>query len=89
MWADLKKGVTSRIFRIFVFKSAYLQNYSNYTFETRYDYSPIYYTRWIFQAPPTSYVGVETVRITRGRKTAAKQVCSNACRFPQEACYSF
>ena len=56
MCADLRKGVTSRIFRILFFKGAYLQNYSSYTLKTRYGYSHIYLLHSLKISSPAHFV---------------------------------
>ena len=69
MWQDMRKGTTSRIFRIIVLKRLYLWNHSSYELQIWHEYSYIILLHSQLRAPPTSGVGGASKRINRVRKS--------------------
>ena len=71
MWANLKKGVTSRISRILVLKRLYLWNHSIAATNFKPGMSILpssYYTRYKSWALPTSGIGGASTCVNRVRK---------------------
>ena len=66
----MRKGTTSRIFRIFILKRLYLWNHSSYELQTWHEYSSIIllYSLGI-PSPAPSGVGGASVRVNRIRKS--------------------